>query len=323
MSGSWVEIIPYGATITKIMVPDHQGCLSNCVLSYENTEDYKENPFYLGSTIGRCANRIAFGRFAIGSTRYKLDTNQNSHHLHGGWHGFSHQMWTMEDYQQTPHEASLVLSLNSPDGDQGYPGETSVVQKIRFDNENRLHIEFEGRCSKATPLNLTNHSYFNLSGDPRQSILDHLLMIPAEQYLSVDKSLIPTSIDDVESTPFNFNVPQPIESNLSISSIQTDWAQGFDHSFLLDKSQGLGLAAELIHLRTGRKMCVWTSKPAVHLYSGNHLNTKGLDKFSGVCFETQYPPDYPNSKKFSGYILQPQEVYRHRTIFAFSTLHLL
>ncbi len=317
--GNWIEVIPFGGIISKIMLADYQGNLANCVLGFQELERYQENPFYFGASVGRCANRIDHGHFTVNAKQYSLELNEGPHHLHGGPRGFSHLPWKVEDYQQDAHEASLTLSIHSQDGDQGYPGDVFVTQKIRFDSENKLHIEFEGKSSQATPLNLTNHSYFNLSGKPKSSVLDHSLLIPSNRYLAVNKEKIPVSIETVTDSPFDFTTLRSIASNFSIPSDQKELAQGIDHSYLLDESKPLSFAAELVHEKSGRKMQVYTTKPAVQIYSGNDLPSIGLTQYAGICFETQYPPDYPNSKEFSKYILQADELYQHRSIFAFST----
>ncbi|MFC2090054.1 aldose epimerase family protein [Bacteroidota bacterium] len=314
-----VKIINYGGIVTEITTPDKDGSIGNIVLGFDNLDQYLgEHPFF-GALVGRYANRIAKGEFEIEGVTYKLVKNNGVNALHGGMVGFDKVRWEYETAinDGTP---SLILSYASKDMEEGYPGnlDVKVVYEL-YDND--LQITYHAITDKATPVNLTNHSYFNLAGSG--TILDHQLKIKASHYTPVDAGLIPTGeIAPVNATPFDFMDSKIIGLEIA----KTDG--GYDHNFVIDrKGDDLEWIATLSDEKTGRTLEVLTTEPGVQFYSGNFLDgsitsgSKTYVKHYGLCLETQHFPDSPNQPHFPNTILQPSEMYHSITVYRFGTLN--
>lgn len=317
-SGFTVEITNYGGIVTSIFTPDRSNTLDDVVLGYDSLNGYLIETPYFGAIVGRCANRIAGGTFSLDGKEYQLATNNGPNHLHGGIRGFDKIIWAPET-QMDDSTATLKLTYLSPDGEEGYPGnlETTVVYTVTRDN--KLQIEYTARTDKATPVNLSHHSYFNLGGTNGKNILDHVLFIDAEHYTPVDESLIPTGeLAPVEGTPMDFRVPELIGARIHRVP------GGYDHNFVLNNQGKFAKVAELYCDQSGRFMEVFTTEPGMQFYSGNFLNgsivgEKGLvyQKHHGLCLETQHFPDSPNQPTFPSIILRPGETYKQFTVYRF------
>ncbi len=318
-NGVSVKILNYGGTITHLMAPDKSGTFGDVVLGYDSLSGYQQagNP-YFGSLIGRYGNRIANGKFTLDGKTYTLALNNNGNTLHGGNKGFDKVVWTGNPLS----DSSLQLTYHSVDGEEGYPGNlhTEVVYTLTGNNE--LKIEYKASTDKATPINLTNHAYFNLSAGADSTVLDHELQLKADKYTAVNAKLIPTGqLPDVKGTPFDFNTAKKIGND--IGKVEG----GFDHNWVLTKGAGLEQIGALYHPASGRYMEVFTTEPGVQFYSGNFLdgtltNTKGGKKYvkhAGLCLETQHFPDSPNQPSFPSTILKPGETYTQTTVYKFST----
>lgn len=325
--GVEVKIINYGGTITSLKVPDKDGNLENVVLGFDNVQDYEKGDAYFGAIIGRYGNRIANGKFSIDGTDYTLATNNNENHLHGGLKGFDKVVWSVD----TVNSNSKTLKLNylSKDMEEGYPGNLNCTVTYTLSDDNVLEMDYQATTDKKTIVNLTNHSYFNLSGDFSKTILDHEVMINADSFIPVTESLIPTGeIKSVENTPFDFREAIKIGSKLDqeSSNEQLKRGLGYDHCWVLNDAEGMSLAATAYDPGTGRFMEVKTNEPGIQFYIGNFLNGSmnrpdggTYDKRTGFCLETQHYPDTPNQKEFPSVILEPGETYTSKTTFKFST----
>lgn len=323
-SGMEVRITNYGATVTSIKVPDRNGEIADVALGYNRVEDYInaiDRP-YFGSTIGRYGNRIARGKFTLDGEEYTLATNNDEHHLHGGNMGFDKVVW-----QARQTENRLELSYLAKDGEEGYPGNLQVRVTYTLTDADELKIEYFATTDKATPVNLTNHTYFNLAGEGSDTVNDHVLMINADVFTPVDSGLIPTGeLRPVEGSPFDFREPKPIGRDLEQDDPQLEYGAGYDHNWVLNKGNGgLNLAATLYDPQSGRFMEVFTEEPAMQFYGGNFLDGRLVGKSgrpykhrSGLCLETQHSPDSPNQPAFPDTILRPQEEYRTATVYKFS-----
>lgn len=316
-----VTITNYGGIVTSIRTPDQDGNLDNVVLGFDSLEKYLEGTPYFGAIVGRYGNRIEGGTFTIDDTEYELATNDGNHHLHGGEEGFDKKLWNAEVNSE---EGSLTLTYLSEDGEEGYPGNLDVTVVYTLTNDNELKIEYEATTDQSTPVNLTNHSYFNLSGHPDSTILDHELMINADRYTPVNDELIPTGeLAEVEGTPFDFTEPHEVGTRINEPE-----GNGYDHNYVLNRSENDSLihAATLYHSDTGREMKVMTTEPGVQLYTGNFLDgsLQGPDgtpfvQHGALCLETQHFPNSPNEPDFPSTILEPGEKYQTTTIYQFST----
>lgn len=318
----------YGQRLVSLMIPDRNGNFKDVVLGFSTLAEYKKgNGNYFGSIIGRYGNRIAGGKFDIDDTTYNLALNNGENHLHGGVKGFESVPWEVEEAS----EGNITFHRISPDMEEGYPGNLDVRVTYNLTDTDELIISYEATTDKKTPVNLTNHSYFNLKGAGKGDVNDHVLQINADSFLPVDKGLIPTGeMFPVAGTPFDFRQPKPIGRDLGQDYDQLKVANGYDHSFVLNKKPKLGnslvLAARLTEPASGRLMEVYTTEPAVQIYGGNFLDGSGFGKkgmsypFRGsICLETQHFPDSPNRKEFPNTILAPGEVYRSETGYKFST----
>jgi len=317
-SGFSVEITNYGGIVTSVFAPDKDGKLDDVVLGYDSLNGYLIETPYFGAIVGRCANRIANGVFTLDGTTYHLAVNNGPSHLHGGLKGFDKVIWAPE-MSSDDTTVSLKLTYLSPDGEEGYPGnlETTVVYTVT--KENKFQIEYSAKTDKATPINLSHHSYFNLSGTSGKNILDHVLYIDADQYTTVDETLIPTGkLADVKNTPMDFRVPERIGNRID------KVAGGYDHNYVLNNKGQFAKVAELYDELSGRTMEVFTTEPGMQFYSGNFLDgsivgEKGLvyQKHHGLCLETQHFPDSPNHPEFPNAILRPGETYMQFTVYWF------
>ncbi len=321
-AGMSVSILNYGGTITSISVPDKEGKKGNVVLGFDSLSGYlqKENP-YFGSLIGRYGNRIANAKFSLDGKTYQLAANNNGNSLHGGNKGYDKVVWEAE---QQAGDTSLLLTYISKDGEEGYPGNVTIKVTYTLTAASELKIDYTATTDKATPINLTNHAYFNLSAGKDSTILNHLLWINADKYTIVNDNLIPTgALPSVKGTPMDFTEAKQIGKEIA------QVKGGYDHNWVLNrKGTDPEKIAELSDTASGRKMEVWTTEPGVQFYSGNFLdgtlkhtyNKSSYIKHAGLCLETQHFPDSPNQPSFPNTILKPGETYRQTTIYKFDVI---
>lgn len=316
--GYMVKIMNYGGIIVEIQTPDRDGTMANIVLGFDKLEQYLNGHPYFGALIGRYGNRIAKAQFSLDGEGYQLAVNNGSNSLHGGIKGFDKVGWDVEVIS-CKERSALKLSYLSPDGEEGYPGnlKVAVTYELLMD---QLFITYEAETDKATVLNLTNHSYFNLAGNG--NILDHILYINASKYTVIDAELIPTGeLANVEGSPFDFRKPSVIGSRIEEVGGNP---VGYDHNYVIDGSTGEKiLAIKVLDPKSGRSLEVITTEPGVQFYSGNFLDgtliSGGLsyEQYAGMCFETQHFPDSPNQPDFPSTVLRPGEKYISQTIFKF------
>jgi aldose 1-epimerase len=301
-SGMSAKVMTFGAVLVDLRVPDKAGKADSVVLGYDNLQDYEKGSFY-GATVGRVANRIADARFTLDGKEYKL-----TGYIHGGKRGFNQVLWKAEPL---PKENAVRFSYLSADGEEGYPGNLKVSVSYTLTNKNELRIDYQATTDKPTPVNLTNHSYFNLAGAGSKSVLDHILELTSQTYTVFDKRLIPTGeIAPVAGTPLDFTKPKRISAGIAEQK-KAGGKTGYDHNFVLRGKPGqLAVAARLEEPVSGRKMTVRTDQTGMQVYTG---------RGDAICFETQHHPDSVNIPQFPSTILRPGETYRSTTIFAFST----
>jgi aldose 1-epimerase len=320
--GATAKITTFGATLTELWVPDRSGKLGDVVLGFDNLQGYLGKEPFFGATVGRVANRIAKGKFTLDGKEYSLEINNPPNNLHSGSNDLSRKVWKAEPVHER-NGAAVRFSIDSPDGDEGFPGNLHVTVLYRLTNNNELQLEYTAKTDKATPVNVTNHSYFNFGGE--KDILAHVLQIHAEKYTPTDAALIPTGeILPVKGTPLDFT--QPVAIGAHIAEIPGT-PGGYDHNFVVNGEAGkLRLAARVYDPSSGRQMEVLTTEPAVQFYTGNFLdgtNTgkRGVvyEKHSGFCLETQHFPDSVNHPAFPSTILRPGSVYSTQTTYKFST----
>ncbi|MEX1130174.1 MAG: aldose epimerase family protein [Vicinamibacterales bacterium] len=322
-NGIELKAISYGGIITSLRVPDRTGRLDDIVLGFDDLESYlKDDPFF-GAIIGRYGNRIAKGAFALDGQTYKLATNNGPNHLHGGSKGFDKVLWTAEP---VAGRNAIAFSRTSPDGEEGYPGNLRVQVTYTLTDANELIVDYRATTDKATPVNLTQHSYFNLAGQASGDILGHQLMLNADRYTPVDDTLIPTGeLAPVYGTPFDFRKPTAIGARIDKVDAQLKNGKGYDHNWVLNRTgSGLQVAARVIEPKTGRTMEIATTEPGIQFYSGNFLDGtltgKGGAVYkhrTGFCLETQHYPDSPNQPKFPSTTLRPGSEYKTSTVFTF------
>ena len=314
--GTIVTISNYGGIVSSFVTPDKNGKKSSIIIGFDSLLPYLQHPPYFGALIGRYGNRIGDAKFSLDGITYKLAANNGKNHLHGGIKGFDKVVWDAT----IPNDniPSVTLKYLSKDGEEGYPGNLNVTVQYTLTNDDELKIEYNAETDKATPVNLTNHSYFNLSGDVSNTILNHTLMIDADNYTPVDSTLIPTGeIKSVKGTPFDFTSPKKIGQG--IDSVKG----GYDHNWVLNKKDtSLQKVAELFDSISGRSMKVFTTQPGLQFYTGNFLDGKfinwdgkPLKLRTALCLETQHFPDAPNKLNFPSTILKPAERYRTVTIY--------
>lgn len=325
-AGMEVCMINYGARIVSVMVPDQQGNFGDVVLGFDNIQDYLNNATDFGALIGRYGNRINQGRFSLDGTEYQLSVNNFGHSLHGGVKGFQYRMF---DIKQLSAQ-SLEVSYTSEDGEMGFPGELKVKAVYTLTDDNSIDIRYEAETDKATIVNLTNHSYFNLSADPSQSIVDHILMINADAYTPVDASFMTTGeIASVENTPMDFTQAEVIGKRIDdFGYEQLKNGNGYDHNWVLNTEGDISqTACLLIDPKSGRTLKVFTSEPGVQVYTGNFLdgslngkNNIVYNQRAAICLETQHYPDSPNKVDWPSVVLRPGEVYTSHCIYQFGLL---
>jgi len=311
--GMEVRLIEYGGIITSLKVPDRHGVLANVTLGYETPAEYERDAHCMGALIGRFANRIAKGRFTLDGREYRLDVNAGPNHLHGGRTGFHTRRWRIDP--SGAGEAGALLSYTSPDGEGGYPGTLAVRVRCTLSDDDALDFDFHATTDRPTVCNLTQHSYFNLSGSRGRGVLDHELTIFASRFTPVDADMIPTGeLRAVRGTPFDFTTPRRIGERIAADDEQLRLAGGYDHSFVLDEPAGSAprLAARLHEPSSGRTMEIHTTAPAIQLYSGNGLGR------AAVALEAQGFPDAPNQPGFPSLVLRPDEEYALRIQYRFS-----
>ncbi|TWU24968.1 Aldose 1-epimerase precursor [Novipirellula galeiformis] len=329
-AGMTVTVTNYGAIITSILVPDREGKFADVALGYHRVEDYinaVDKP-YFGAVVGRYANRIAKGKFTIDGETYPLAVNNGANHLHGGAIGFDKVVWDAKPIEGDGW-CGVELHYTAKDREEGYPGNLNLKVDYKLTNANELVIDYVATTDKKTPVNLTQHTYFNLRGEGNGTILDHELMINAKQYTPIDESMIPTGeLADVGGTPFDFSASKPIGRDISTENEQLKIGLGYDHNFVLAKGadpNAMTLAARLKDPASGRQLEVFTTEPGLQFYSGNFLDGRLIGKSgkpyvqrSGLCLETQHYPDSPNQPAFPSTILSPGDEYRTTTTFKFS-----
>ena len=324
--GLRARVLTDGGIIQSLSVPDAQGRPADVVLGFDDLAGYEAQSPYFGAIVGRYANRIAGGRFTLDGTTYRLATNNGPNHLHGGLRGFDKVVWGAEPFQHGD-SVGVVLTHTSPDGDEGYPGELRVRVTYTLTPDDHLVVDYEATTSRATPLNLSQHSYFNLAGAGNGDILGHELAIDADRFTPVDSTLIPTGqLAPVAGTPFDFRKATAIGARIAQTDTQLVYGKGYDHNFVLQRTTaGLAHAARLVDPGSGRALDVFTTEPGLQFYSGNFLDGtirgKGGITYghrAGLCLETQHFPDSPNHAAFPTTILRPGRTYRSRTVFAFS-----
>jgi aldose 1-epimerase len=329
--GFRADISDFGGTVVNLLVPDRAGKFADVALGFDNAARYRaESPFF-GALIGRYGNRIAHGRFTLDGATFSLPLNDKPGgipcSLHGGTIGFDKALWTARP-AIVAGNPTLILTYVSTDGEEGYPGKLTAEVTYTVTADNELRIDYRATTDRATPVNLTNHTYFNLHGEGVDTILDHLLTIHAARTTPVNAGLIPTGeIAPVAGTPLDFTSPHAIGERIAAPDEQLKFGGGYDHNWVLDNQGGrLALAATLYEPQSGRFMEVLTTEPGLQFYSGNFLNGKLTGKSgkqygfrSGLCLETQHYPDSPNEPGFPNTILRPGETLRSTTIYRFGT----
>lgn len=311
-----LTFLNYGGIIQKLIVPDKKGRMDDVVLGFEDPEDYKKDHPYFGAIVGRYANRIAGGKFTLDGKTYSLKINNGPNALHGGLIGLDRVYWNVE---RNVDGMFYTLTHESPDGHEGYPGNLKVEVTYRLSNSRELIIDYRATTTKPTPVNLTNHSYFNLGGPEAETILDHELWINADHYTVVDANLTPTG--DI----FSVIGAKDFTEHKTIGKDIDHINGGYDHNYVLNESPLHDPKARLYHPASGRTLEVFTTEPGIQFYSGNFLDgklrgKKGIKygKHHGLCLETQHFPDSPNHPQFPNTILRPGEVFYSKTIYRFS-----
>ena len=316
--GMRAKVTEYGATLTELWAPDRDGKLADVVLGYERLDDYVAAPFFVGATLGRVANRIANGKFTLDGREYALATNRAPNHLHGGVKGFDKRNWVSR-----PTTTGVSFSYISRDGEEGYPGTLRVTVSYRLTDANELRIDYEATTDKPTPINLTNHSFFNLAGSG--TILDHVLTINANRYTPANASLVPTGeIASVTGTAFDYTHPHRIGDRIDqVPGV----ANGYDNNLILAATgDTLSLAAHVEEPRSGRVLEIWTTEPAVQFFTGNRFDGSFVgvggvvyQQHAGFALEPQHYPDAVNHPAFPSVVLRPGNTFRSSTVYRFTT----
>ncbi len=335
--GMEIRAVNYGGIILSLKTPDRNGRLDDVVLGFDSLADYIRSSPYFGAIIGRYGNRIGRGRFTLEGRTYTLATNNGPNHLHGGVKGFDKVVWDVAPFER-PDSVGLVFRYTSPDGEEGYPGTLRATVTYTLTEGNELIFDYHATTDRATPVNLTQHSYFNLAGDGSGDILRHVVTLNADHFTPVDSTLIPTGeIRSVSGTPFDFRTPTPIGARINQDDEQLRYGRGYDHNFVLntDGKGGTGgtggtgavltLAARVYEPSSGRVMEIYTTEPGLQFYSGNFLDGTLRGKRGvvyghryGFAMETQHFPDTPNKPAFPSSTVRPGEEYRSRTIYKFA-----
>ena len=328
-NGIEMTVLTYGGIIKSLKTPDKSGTFDDIVLGFDSLESYlpPNKPPYFGALIGRYGNRIAKGKFTLDGHTYTLPINNDPNSLHGGNRGFDKVVWTPDAFQHGDG-VGVVLTYTSADGEEGYPGTLKAKVTYTLTEDNRLVVDYEATTDKATVVNLTQHSYFNLSAGKSADILGHELMLNAAQYTPVDATLIPTGeIASVDGTPFDFRAPTAIGARIDAKNEQLTRGKGYDHNWVLTRDHdGLSLAAKVTEPLTGRTMTIETTEPGIQFYSGNFLDGTLTGKGGrvyphrgGFCLETQHFPDSPNHPNFPSTTLKPGDTYKTQTVFKFGS----
>ena len=314
--GFVVKLTDFGAIVVSVEVPDRNGKIDNINVGFNSLEGYLQDHPFFGATVGRYCNRIANGKFTLDGETYSLATNNGPHHLHGGDIGFDKYIWDVERIENSDG-VGIRFSRTSLDGEEGYPGTLQVTAFYFLSNNNELKVEFTAETDKATPLNLTNHCYWNLDGVQAGSIRNHELLIEADEYLEVDSGAIPQRIAKVEGTPFDFRDKKSIGQDIAHTPGGENY--GYDHCYVLrSKNDQPTLAARVSSPESGRVMEIHTTQPGIQLYTGNFLDgSLGCSQHGAFCLETQHFPDSPNQPNFPSTILRPGETFRETTIHRF------
>lgn len=325
--GMKARIINYGAIVVSLDVPDKSGILGDVILGYDNLEGYVGDKTFQGSIVGRYGNRIGKGKFSLEGKEYQLSLNDGANHLHGGTNGFNKVLWTAESVENLTDPA-LKLTYISKDGEEGYPGTVTLQATYTITKDNELKVDYTGTTDKFTILNPTHHSYFNLTGNPAKTILDHELVIIADKTTEVGPGLITTGkLTDVTNTPMDFRKLTKIGTRINADDSQLKLGLGYDHNWVLNNyHKQVRKVVELYDPQSGRLMEVLTDQPGMQFYSGNFLNgsikgKKGINYQyrTGLCLEAQKFPDSPNKSEFPSATLKPGETYKQTTIYKFST----
>ena len=325
--GTEIKAITLGGIITSLVVPDRSGRPGDVVLGFDTLEGYLGKSPVFGTIVGRYGNRIGKGRFTLDGKTYTLPINNGANHLHGGPQGFDKANWKGDPFERGD-AVGVVFTHTSPDGDMGYPGTLQAKVTYTLTNDNTLRIDYEATTDKATPVNLTQHTYFNLAGAGSGDVLGHELQMDADRYTPVDKGLIPTGeLASVEGTPFDFRTATAIGARINADHPQIAIGGGYDHNMVFARTgPDLERVVRVYESTTGRTMEVSTTQPGTQFYTGNFLDGtitgkggKVYGKRSGFCLETQHFPDSPNKPQFPSTILRPGETYRQSTAFTFGT----
>lgn len=323
--GVEARIATYGATLVSLKAPDRGGQLGNIVLGFDSLEPYLKGVPYYGATVGRYANRIAKARFTLDGKTYQLAANDGPNTLHGGRRGFDKRIWSAEVLPASQGNG-VRFTYISEAGEEGFPGQLTAHAVYRLDDQDNLEIEYSATTTAATPVNLANHAYFNLTADSNTPVLDHVLSINADRFTPVDETLIPTGeLRSVAGTPFDFRKPHTIGARIGTADEQLQRGHGYDHNWVLNKATaGMTLAAVVTEPKSGRSLEVHTTQPGVQFYTGNFMNGKPLEAGgtvysyrTGFCLETQHFPDSPNQPSFPSTILRPGEKYLQKTVLSF------
>jgi len=316
-------ITNYGGIITSLFLPDTNGKMVNVVLGYHDLASYIHDTLYLGAITGRFCNRIEEAKFSIDGHDYKLAANIDPNHLHGGVKGFNKKVWEVINTKESPEKVEITLQYVSVDGAEGYPGTLKTIVTYIFTPDS-WQIEYKATTDKATIINLTQHTYFNLSGDFDADILDHELQLNAKSFLPVNGESIPTGeLREVADTPFDFTTSKMIGERIALDEQQLKYGNGYDHCWVLDGLDNKN-AGSLYHPNSGRQMEFFTTEPGIQFYSGNFIdgvNKEGNNKFeprAGLCLETQHFPNSPNQSKFPSVELRPGDVFKSSTTYKFS-----
>ena len=320
-NGMEVCVMNYGARILSVLVPDKNGNMQDVVLGFDNIDSFLNSKTDFGAAIGRYGNRVAKGKFTLDGNNYQLTINNGENSLHGGTTGFQYQMFDITQLDATTLECRYL----SPDGDNGYPGNLKVKITYKLTDDNAVDISYEAETDKPTIVNLTNHSYFNLSGNPKNTMLDHVLCIDADSYVPVNENLIPLGqLEKVQGTPLDFTTPTAIGERIDADFVQLKIGSGYDHTWVFNKPGVSNLGCKVTCPSTGIVMEVYTSEPGVQLYTGNFLDgtsvgKKGIayNRRTALCLETQHYPDSPNQPAFPSTTLRPGEKYTSRCIYKF------
>jgi len=316
-----MRVSDYGATLVSVLVPDRKDNLCDVILGYDSAKEYENGPTFQGATVGRNGNRIGNAIFSINGVEYPLDKNDNGNNLHSGLAYFNKRMWNVKSTDDT----SITFSLNSPDGDQGYPGNIEINVTYTLTADNEVQIAYEGTPDKDTIMNMTNHSYFNLSGHASGNVHDQEVWIDADKYTEVDEEAIPTgTLIDVAGTPLDFRQAKLIGNGIDADYETLRLAGGYDHNWALSKAEGYEKVAGMYSAQSGIRMDIYTDLPGIQFYTGNFIEEevgKGKATYlkrQGVCFETQYFPDSINQTAFESPVCKAGEQYLTKTAYKFS-----